>query len=133
MHIFIIAPENKPGGLAPILEAIAQRGVNVIAGGAATWGDLGAVAIQTNDDESTRSALQGTGVEFREVQTASAWLDDRPGTFADATRRLANAGVNIEALFPIGMKDGKVGILFGVDNVEAAKTALGELSGVAAG
>jgi hypothetical protein len=31
------------------------------------------------------------------------------------------------------MKDGKVGVLFGVDNVEAAKAALGELSGVAAG
>jgi len=133
MHVFLIASENKPGSLATILEAVAQRGVNVISGGATAWGDGGAISIQTNDDEATRSALQGTGVEFREVQTASAWLEDRPGTFADAARRLANAGVNIETFFPIGMKDGKVGILFGVDNVDAAKAALGELSGVAAG
>jgi hypothetical protein len=133
MHVFAIKAENKPGSLATILDAIAQRGVNVITGGATTWGDSGAIAIQTNDDEATRSALQGTGVEFREIQTASAWLEDRPGTFADASRRLANAGVNIETFFPIGMKDGKVGILFGVDNVDAAKAALGELSGVAAG
>jgi hypothetical protein len=60
-------------------------------------------------------------------------LDDRPVTLADAARRLADAGVNIEALVPIGMKDGKVGILFGVDNAEAAKTALGDLVGAAAG
>ena len=103
--------------------------MNVIAGGVAAWGDHGAVALQTNDDEATRSALEGTGFQFREVQTASAWLDDQPGTFADAARRLANAGVNIEAAFPIGMKDGKVGVLFGVDNVEAAKSALGRAVG----
>jgi hypothetical protein len=133
MHIFIVSPENKPGTLATILEAVAQRGVNVISGGVGAWGDHGAVVLQTNDDEATRSALEGTGFQFREVQTASAWLEDRPGTFADAARRLANAGVNIEAAIPIGMKDGKVGVLFGVDNVEAAKAALGELSGVAAG
>ena len=133
MHVFLINAANKPGSLATILEAVAQRGVNVIAGGATTWGDGGGIAIQTNDDEATRSALQGAGAEFREIQTASAWLEDRPGTFADAARRLADAGVNIETFFPIGMKDGKVGILFGVDNVDAAKAALGELSGVAAG
>jgi hypothetical protein len=133
MHVFIISPTNQPGSLATVLEAIAQRGVNVISGAGVASGESGEVALQTNDDDGTRAALEGTGVPFREVATASAWLDDRPGTFADAARRLANAGVNIEAAFPIGMKDGKVGILFGVDNGEAAKAALGELTGAAAG
>jgi hypothetical protein len=129
MHVFIIAPENKPGSLAAILEAVAQRGVNVTSGAAAAWGDLGAVAIGTSDGEATRSALEGTGVQFREIQHAEAWLDDRPGTFADAARRLGNAGINIEAAFPIGMKDGKVGVLFGVADATAANAALGELAG----
>ncbi|MGH2463557.1 MAG: hypothetical protein ACRDFZ_08060 [Candidatus Limnocylindria bacterium] len=133
MHVFIIAPENRPGTLATALEGIAQRGVNVITGGAATWGDSGAIALQTNDDEGTRAALQASGVPFREVEAVSAWLDDRPGTLADAARRLGNAGVNIEALFPIGMNGGKVGILFAVDNASAAGAALGELTGAAAG
>lgn len=50
----------------------------------------------------------------------AAWLDDRPGTLAEAARRLGDAGVNIEALFPIGMESGKVGVLLGVDNASAA-------------
>jgi hypothetical protein len=133
MHVFIIAPANRPGSLASVLEGIAERGVNVISGGAATWGDLGAVAIQTNDDDGTRAALQASGAQFREVAAVAAWLDDRPGTFADAARRLGNAGVNIEAFFPMGMEGGKVGILFGVDNADAARSALGELAGAAAG
>src|SRR3972149_11253565 len=126
MHVFIIAPQNRPGGLATALEGIAQRGVNVISGGGATWGESGAIAIQTNDDEGTRAALQSSEVPFREVEAGAAWLDDRPGTFAGAARRLANAGVNIEATFPIGMEGGKVGILFGVENAAAAQAALGE-------
>jgi hypothetical protein len=133
MHVFIIAPQNQPGTLASALEGIAQRGVNVISGGGAASGDTGAIALQTNDDEGTRAALQASGVPFREVEAVAAWLDDRPGTFADAARRLANAGVNIEATFPIGMEGGKVGILFGVDNAAAAQAALGELTASAAG
>lgn len=133
MHVFIIAPQNRPGGLASALEGIAQRGVNVLSGGGATWGDTGAIALQTNDDEGTRAALLSSEVPFREVEAVAAWLDDRPGTFADAARRLANAGVNIEATFPIGMEGGKVGILFGVDNAAAAQAALGELTASAAG
>jgi len=133
MHVFIITPENRPGTLATALEAIAQRGVNVITGGGGTWGDSGAIALQTNDDEGTRAALQSSSVPFREVEAVAAWLDDKPGTLADAARRLANAGVNIEALFPIGMDSGKVGVLFAVDNASAAGAALGELTAAAAG
>ena len=41
--------------------------------------------------------------------------------------------MNIEAFFPIGMEDGKVGVLFAVSDGAAAKAALGELTGAAAG
>ncbi len=133
MHLFIIAPTNKPGELATILDAIAQKGVNVTTAGGATWGDAGTIAIQVNDDDAARAALEGVGASFREAAVAAAWLENKPGTFADAARRLGDAGVNIEAIAPIGMQDGKVGILFGVDNAEAAKAALGDLVGSAAG
>lgn len=133
MKVFILTPQNRPGTLATALEGIAQRGVNIIAGAATTWGDSGGVAIQTNDDDGARAALQASGVPFREVDAVAAWLDDRPGTLADAARRLGDAGVNIEAMFPIGMESGKVGVLFAVDNASAAGAALGELTATAAG
>jgi hypothetical protein len=106
--------------------------VNITAGGATTWGEGGAIAIQTNDDDGARSALQEAGITFREADVAAAWLENKPGTLADAARRLGDAGVNIEAFFPIGMEGGKVGILFAVSDAAAAKAALGELVGAAA-
>lgn len=133
MHAFIITAQNQPGELARVLDGIAQRGVNVTTGGATTWDTGGAIAIQVNDDEGARSALQAAGITFREADVAAAWLEDKPGTLADAARRLGDAGVNIEAFFPIGMEGGKVGILFAVSDGAAAKAALGELTGAAAG
>lgn len=133
MHLFIITAPNQPGSLANILEAIAQKGVNVTTIGAATTGDSGPIALQANDDDSARAALQGIGANFREADVVSAWLEDKPGTLAGAARRLGDAGVNIEALLPIGMQGGKVGILIGVDKADAAKAALGDLVGAASG
>jgi len=131
MHAFIIELENKPGGLAKVLEAIAEKGVNLSSGSAATWGEHGSVALVTNDDVSTRNALEAAGATFREVPVVAAALEHKPGTLADAARRLATAGVNIEALIPTGMADGKIVVSFAVDNAEAGQAALGELAGIA--
>ena len=40
---------------------------------------------------------------------------------------LGDAGVNIELLAPMGMEGQKVTVAIGVDNLEKARTALGEL------
>ena len=40
--------------------------------------------------------------------------------------------MNIEAIFPTGMEGGKITVAFGVDNAEAAKAALGQLTSAGA-
>ena len=45
-------------------------------------GDTGAIAIVTNDESATRSALEGIDCKFREVALASAALEDKPGILA---------------------------------------------------
>jgi hypothetical protein len=128
MHLFIISPANQPGALASVLDAVAQRGVNVTTLGGAASGDGGTIAVQVSDDDAARSALQGIGASFRESDVVTVWLEDRPGTMADAARRLGDAGVNIEAVVPVGMRDGKVGVLLGVGDSAAARAALGDLA-----
>jgi hypothetical protein len=132
MNAFLITLDNRPGALADIADAIAQKGINVAGIAGATEASTGTIAIVTNDEGGTRSALEGAGARFREVALASASLEDKPGVLADAARRLADAGVNIEAIFPTGMEGGKITIAFGVDNVEAAKSALGQLTSAGA-
>lgn len=132
MNAFLITLDNRPGALADIADAIAQKGINIAGIAGATEASSGTIAIVTNDEAGTRTALEGAGARFREVALASAALEDKPGVLADAARSLANAGVNIEAIFPTGMDAGKITVAFGVDNVEAAKTALGQLTGASA-
>lgn len=132
MNAFIIELDNRPGSLADVAAAIAEKGINIAGVAGATSATSAAVAIVTNDEDATRSALEGAGARFREVHLASASLDDRPGVLADVARNLANAGVNIEAILPTGMEAGKITVAFGVDNIEAAKSVLGQSASVSA-
>jgi hypothetical protein len=132
MNTFIIEIENRPGTLADIADAIAEKGINIAGIAGATGAGGGAIALLTNDEAGTRSVLDASGSRYRQVALATASLEDKPGVLAEAARRLANAGVNIEAIFPTGMEAGKITVAFGVDNIEAAKSALSQYAGVSA-
>ena len=132
MNAFIIELDNRPGSLADVAAAIAEKGINITGVAGATAAGSGSVALVTNDEGATRSALQAAGARFREVALASAALEDKPGVLAEVARKLADAGVNIEAIFPTGMECGKITVAFGVDNAEAARSVLGQSASVGA-
>jgi hypothetical protein len=132
MNAFIIELEDRPGTLADIADAIAEKGINIAGVAGATSAGAGAIALVTNDEEGTRSVLDAAGTRYRQVALATASLEDKPGVLAEAARSLANAGVNIEAIFPTGMDAGKITVAFGVDNIEAARSALSQYAGVSA-
>lgn len=127
MNAFIVDLKNKPGELAKVAEAIAGQGVDITGFSGATCGDTGSVALMTNDESATRRALTDGRWTYRPVETVTAGLTDKTGSLADVTRRLANAGVNIEAAIPMGMSGNKVHIAFATDNPSKASDALGEL------
>ena len=132
MNAFIIELEDRPGTLADIADAIAGKGINIAGVAGATASGGGAIALVTNDEAGTRSVLDASGTRYRQVALATASLEDKPGMLAEAARKLANAGVNIEAIFPTGMDAGKITVAFGVDNIEAAKSALSQYASVGA-
>jgi hypothetical protein len=125
MNAFIVELPNRPGSLAMIAEAVAERGINITGFAGATSGELGSVSLTTDDESATRNALGEKGWVYREVPMVHVKLEHRPGTLAAAARRLADAGVNIETVFVSGMDGDKVEVAFGVDTPEAAQRALG--------
>jgi len=128
MQWFIVEAANKPGEFARHAQEIAKRGINLANVVSLGIGDRGGAAFYAADEPGLRSALSDAGIAFREVSTVAAQLDDRPGTIAEAAKRLGDAGVNIELVAPLGMDGGKVTVAFGVDKEDAARTALGELA-----
>jgi len=104
-----------------------RPGHNLTSSSTIAYGERGAIGFLTNDEPGTRSALDEAGIAFREIEAVSFELADTPGTLADASRRLANAGVNIELLVPVAMGGGGITMAAAVDNVPAAQSALGDL------
>ena len=132
MNTFIVELQNKPGELARVAEAIAQKGINITAFSGATCGGSGSVALLTNDEAGTRNALRESGHAAREVEVVSTTLEHKPGTLAAAVRKLADAGINIDAALPIAMESGRVTIAFATDNPAKAKGILGTPAAVGA-
>ena len=127
MQWFIVESANKPGEFARHADAIAKRGINLANVVGLGIGERGGFAFYATDEAGVRSALNDAGIAFREVSVVTAQLEDKPGTVADATRRLGDAGVNIELLAPMGMDGTNVTIAFGVDKLDEARRALGDL------
>jgi hypothetical protein len=125
MQAFIVEATNRPGEFARQTAAIAARGINLY-GYCITLGTRGASAFLGHDEAGVRSGLNDAGIAFREVPVVTAWLEDKPGTAAAISKKLADAGVNIELFVPLDLKDGKATMAIGVDNVEAARRVLSD-------
>ena len=126
MNAFIVELKNKPGELAKVTEALAEKGVNITGFTGATSGDKGSVCLLTSDDTTARRALQDAHYRPREIELVVALLADKPGSLAETARRLANGGVNIEAALPIGMSGGNISVAFATDNPTKARSLIGE-------
>ena len=124
MQVFLVDLKNKPGELARVTEAIAAKGVNITGISGATCSDSGRAAVLTSDDDTTRTALKGSGFTFTEMEATDTALRHEPGSLAKATRRLADAGINIEALLPIGMEGNEVHVAFVTSDAAKARQIL---------
>ena len=124
MKAFLVDLENKPGSLARVAEAIAAKGINIEGISGTTCDESGRVAIVTRDEAGTRTALTEAKATFKEMEATETSMRHAPGTFAKAARRLADAGINVEAIFPTGMQGQDVSVAFVTDQPAKAKEVL---------
>jgi hypothetical protein len=125
MNVFIVDLKHQPGELAKATDAIAQKGIDITAFSGVTCGGSGTVALLTNDEVGTRRALSDAGYRPRELEVVTTTIDNVPGSLAKTARKLADAGISIEAALPIGMSGGKATLAFATDNPTKANSVLG--------
>lgn len=99
MTEFTVRLANRPGMLAMLAEQIASAGVNIEALAAYGFGEEGRVHLMAGDAFAVRSVLRRAGLSFDEREVLATTLSHRPGEVAAMARSLADAGVNIEALY----------------------------------
>ena len=96
-----IALENRPGALAEMGEALGRAGVSIEGGGAWAASGEGVAHFLFEDGAAARAALEAAGIKVlaeREV-LVQRLKQDVPGQLGQLTRRMADAGVNIEVLY----------------------------------
>jgi hypothetical protein len=125
MDAFIVELKNQPGTFGRVTEAIAARGVNMMCAGAA-FADFGIATFVAEDTDGLRSGLDDCGADYRTVPAIKVQLDNRPGSAAEIARTLSTAGVNLDVFMPVEISAGKCAVVIGCENVDSARTALGD-------
>lgn len=132
MTEFVIRLDNRPGSLARLTELLAAAGVNIDA--LAAWGSNGegVVRLIVDQPDACGRVLDDAGLAYEERTVLSAFLVNQPGELAAVTRALADASINIEAIFVLGAHSDGLEIAIAVDDPDAARPILpvrGSLSG----
>jgi hypothetical protein len=122
---FVVQLDNHPGELAHLARAFAARGVNIHHVSCVGAGPLACMFVTTDDDDQARSVLHGLGHQFIEGEPILVEVPDRPGGLAEVTEKLAEAGVNITGVLPVGRRPGVVEVTFCVSDEAKAREALG--------
>jgi hypothetical protein len=101
MKDLTIALTDRPGALATMGDALGRAGVSVEGGGAWVVNGQGAAHFLFEDGVAARSALEGAGIKVLAVRDVLVQKlnQSEPGQLGKLTRRMAEAGVNIEALY----------------------------------
>ncbi len=118
---FTVRLKNDPGALAGLAQALAANGIDIrtLAGGAV--GSSGCVVLSTNNDLAARDVLRRARYTFLESEVLTVAVEDRPGSLAQLTQRLATAGVNIIGVVTLGRRQGKAELAITVDEVSLDK------------
>lgn len=101
MKDLTIALENRPGALAEMGDALGRAGVSIEGGGAFVVDGRGVAHFLFEDGAAARTALEAAGIrvlEEREV-LVQRLNQMEPGQLGKISRRMAEGGVNIEAIY----------------------------------
>lgn len=100
--VSMILPD-RPGALADMGEALGKAGVSVEGGGAWVLGSQGFAHFLVGDAEGDRAAtaLRDAGIDVVTIRDVlvQRLRQDVPGQLGALSRRMADAGVNIEVLY----------------------------------
>ena len=124
MRDFTIPLTHRPGELGRVAGALAKKGVNLKSVTGMSLGNQAAVRLIADDVDAARSALKEANIPFEETELATILLENQAGELADVADKLNNAGLNLQAVYVIGLDGDLVELAIACNDVKKAKKAL---------
>jgi|SRR5581483_2532115 len=126
MRDFAIHLTHRPGELGRVANILARAGVNLKTVSALTLNHQALLRLIPDDVDTTRHALQESNIRFEENEVATVLLQNQAGELAGMADKLANAGVNIHAIYVTGLAGDMVELAIVADDPKKAKKLLAE-------
>ena len=121
--------DNRPGALARVCEAFAEKGINIHALTTSDTVDHSVVRMVVDDPQSAIWLLEENGGMVVEDEVLLIGNANKPGALAELARTLSKVGVNIEYLYCATAPKSRKGLLvLRVDDAPKALDALKALS-----
>jgi hypothetical protein len=124
MRDFAIHLSHKPGEMARVAHALARAGVNLKTVAGMVIGNQGLLRLIPDDIDAARRALQEDNIRFEESEPVTVLLENRAGELEDVAAKLGNAGVNLQALYVVGLDGDLVELAIVADDAKKAKKVL---------
>jgi hypothetical protein len=124
MKDFAIRLSHRPGELAQVAAMLARYGVNLRSLAGLAVDGRATVHILPDDPEPARAALIKHQIPFTENTVVTVLLENRAGELARISRKLGDAGVNLQALYVVGLVDNLVELAIVTDDADKAQQAL---------
>jgi hypothetical protein len=117
----VIEIDNEPGALARVAGAISDAGVNLSAATCMGTAEQVELHILVPHAEAARHALAISQVAVsREREVVVVDVEDRPGVLAELTRRVAQAGIDLDLVYVATRNR----LVFGAADLAGLKAAL---------
>ncbi len=113
--------DEKAGTVAAAAEALGKAGVNIEGICGFVVGDKGVGHVLVADAGKARQALQSAGARVTGEQDALVLdIEDKPGSLGKLTRKIADAGVSLNAVYLAT----KTRVVIGARDLEKARAAV---------
>jgi len=114
---------DEPGSLAKVAEALAEANINI-----ETMCAIGKVApnvaLVTKQIPQARAVLDNLGVKYTVTELIKLVMPDQPGVLASFSRRIADAGINLNSIYILSKYQGDTELVFSADDPEKARETL---------
>jgi hypothetical protein len=124
MRDFAIRVSHRAGEIARVASALARKDINIKSIAGLGMGNEGVIRVLADDIDAARTALRDANIRFDEHELATVLLENKAGELAEVASKLANAGINVHAMYVIGLEGDLVELAIVADDTSKVKKLL---------